>query len=170
MVPRVTTACGFGTVGIDGTVGIERWGGGRGDGVSLWAAARDFLFLGRSRCCSGGAQNNGSGQRNYRPDRHFPSPSPFGCDRYTACSNWPPIMLPAVLRIVPLPDSISASAFAAPSAPMIQNMVKPRTASTEATRRGVRGGHAEQGPQRRPPPPRPPAPRLQPGSDRETTR
>src|SRR5260221_6503241 len=87
MVPRVTTACGFGTVGIDGTVGIERWGGGRGDGVSLWAAARDFLFLGRSRCCSGGAQNNGSGQRNYRPDRHFPSPSPLGCDR---CSAFPP--------------------------------------------------------------------------------
>src|SRR5262249_37570766 len=36
-----------------------------------WAAARDFLFLGRSRCCSGGAQNNDSGQRKYRPDQHF---------------------------------------------------------------------------------------------------
>src|SRR6266404_8809984 len=44
IVARGTTACGFGTVGIDGTVGIERWGGARGDGVSLWAAARDFLF------------------------------------------------------------------------------------------------------------------------------
>jgi hypothetical protein len=39
--------------------------------------------------------------------------------------------------IVPLPDSISASALAAPSAPMIQNVVKPRRASTEATRRGA---------------------------------
>jgi hypothetical protein len=43
-------------------------------------------------------------------------------------------MLPAALGIVPMPDSISASALAAPSAPMIQNMVKPRKASTEATR------------------------------------
>jgi len=71
IVARGTTACSFGTVGIDGTVGIERWGGARGDAVSLWAAARDSLFLGRSRCCIGGAQNNGSGQRNYRPDPHF---------------------------------------------------------------------------------------------------
>jgi hypothetical protein len=38
IVARGTTACSFGTVGIDGTVGIERWGGARGDGVSLWAA------------------------------------------------------------------------------------------------------------------------------------
>jgi len=37
--------------------------------VSLRAAARDFLFLGRGRCCGGGAQNNGSGQRKYRTYR-----------------------------------------------------------------------------------------------------
>jgi hypothetical protein len=43
---------------------------------------------------------------------------------------------------VPMPDSISASALAAPSAPMIQNMVKPRRASTEATRRGAGSGSA----------------------------
>src|SRR5262249_57848545 len=45
IVARGTTACSFGTVGIDGTVGIERWAGARGDGVSLWAAARTFCFL-----------------------------------------------------------------------------------------------------------------------------
>src|SRR5262245_49106796 len=65
IVARATTASGCGTVGID------RWGGARSDCLSQWAAARDFLFLGRSRCCSGGAQNNDSGQRKYHPDRHF---------------------------------------------------------------------------------------------------
>ena len=45
----------------------------------------------------------------------------------------------AALGIVPMPDSISANALAAPSAPMMQNMVKPRRASTEATRRGAAG-------------------------------
>jgi hypothetical protein len=65
IVAGATAACGC------GTVGIERWGGARSDGLSLWAAARDFLFLDHSRCCSGGAQNNGSGQRKYRPYRHF---------------------------------------------------------------------------------------------------
>jgi len=65
IVARATTACGCGTIGID------RWGGARSDCLRQWAAARDFLFLDRSRCCSGGAQNNDSGQRKYRPDRHF---------------------------------------------------------------------------------------------------
>ncbi len=64
-VSRGTTACGC------GTVGIESWGGARGDCVTLLATARNFLFLGRSRCGSGGAQNNDSGHRKYRPDRHF---------------------------------------------------------------------------------------------------
>jgi len=62
--------------------------------------------------------------------------------------------VPAVVRgresrphvIVPLPDSISASALAAPSAPMIQNMVKPRRASTEATRRGAGSSSASTAP------------------------
>jgi hypothetical protein len=65
IVARGTTACGC------GTVGIESWGGARGDCVTLLATARNFLFLGRSRCGSGGAQNNDSGHRKYRPDRHF---------------------------------------------------------------------------------------------------
>ena len=43
-------------------------------------------------------------------------------------------------------DSISASALAAPSAPMIQNMVKPRRASTEATRRGAGSSSASTAP------------------------
>src|SRR2546430_6356298 len=51
-------------------------------------------------------------------------------------------MLPAVLGIMPLPDSISASALAAPSAPIIHNMVKPRRASTEAARCGAGSGSA----------------------------
>ena len=55
IVARATTACGCGTVGID------RRGGARSDGLSLWPAARGFLFLGRSRCRNGGAQNNDSG-------------------------------------------------------------------------------------------------------------
>src|SRR5262249_62006159 len=57
IVARATTASGCGTVGID------RWGGARSDCLSQWAAARDFLFLGRSRCCSGGCPDNDNAAR-----------------------------------------------------------------------------------------------------------
>src|SRR5262249_22273003 len=81
IVARGTTACGC------GTVGIESWGSARSDCLTLLAAAMDFLFLGRSRCSSGGAQNNDSGQRKYRPDRHFRLLARSGPHR---CSTFPP--------------------------------------------------------------------------------
>jgi hypothetical protein len=44
IVARATTACGC------GTVRVEKRGGARNDGLSMWAAPMDwnFLFLGRS--------------------------------------------------------------------------------------------------------------------------
>src|SRR5262249_18629899 len=53
-----------------GTVWIERRSAAWSEGLRLRAAARDSLFLGRSRCRGGGAQNNDSGKRTDRPDRH----------------------------------------------------------------------------------------------------
>src|SRR5262249_61156308 len=51
-----------------GTVWVEGRGAARSDRLRLRAApARDPLFLARSRCDSGGCQNNSGGGRKTRP-------------------------------------------------------------------------------------------------------
>src|SRR2546422_5898830 len=48
-------------------VWVERRGAAWSDGLSLRAAARDSLFLGRRRCRNGGGQNNDGGERKCCP-------------------------------------------------------------------------------------------------------
>ena len=50
-----------------GAVWVEGRGAARSDGLSLRAAARDSLFLSRSRCRNGRGQNNDGGKRKCCP-------------------------------------------------------------------------------------------------------
>src|SRR5215813_6039842 len=65
IVARAAGACERGTVWVEGRSAA------RSDGLSVRAAARDSLFLGRSRCRNGGAKNNDGGKRKCCPQRHF---------------------------------------------------------------------------------------------------
>src|SRR5215831_17632588 len=56
------------SAGDRGTVWIEGLGAARSDGLTLWGAARGFLFLGRGRCRRGAAKDNDSGKRKSCPD------------------------------------------------------------------------------------------------------
>src|SRR5262249_50296748 len=65
IVARAASAC------ERGIVWIERLRAARSYGLRLRATARDFLFLGRSRCCNGGAKDNDGSKRKCCSGRQF---------------------------------------------------------------------------------------------------